>query len=153
MIKKNLLRLFLGSGWLLLSLFLISGYYFNSLSNDPNTSKFSPITWNNHMQIFKGAIQCQLIDEKLLQRKTVLKDSIFSQVIRKEVSMEQHTYYFDHDSELLDLILEHIKIERQCCPFFQFDISIPAYESGFALKISGSTKAIELLREFEEERI
>jgi len=139
----------LGLGWVFLALFLTSGYYFNKLNNDSNGFKFSPITWNNHIKVFNGAIQCNLIGDDLLDRKKMLKQTIFSKVLKRKESLNGITYYFNDDSNLLELVLEHVQIEKACCPFFKFDISILPFNNGFALQISGSEDALQMLKEFE----
>ena len=101
------------------------------------------------MQLFEGAIQCNLIEEDLVERKKVLKEAIFSKVQKKEESSEGFIYYFEDDSELLSNVLEHVEIEKACCPFFKFDISILPFNNGFALQISGSEAALEMIKEFE----
>jgi len=132
-----------------LALFLSSGYYFNKLSSDSAAFKFSPVTWDDHMQMFNGAIQCNLIEDDLLERKKLLKETIFSKVLKKEESLNGYIYYFNDDPNLLESVLEHIQIEKACCPFFKFDISILPFNNGFALQISGSEDAIEMIKDFE----
>lgn len=139
----------LSSGWLFLALFLTSAYFYNNLSGESKTFSFSPITWDKHIQIFDGAIQCNLIGEELLERKQILKDSIFSQVISKEKSTDGYIFYFEDDTKLLSSVLEHVQIEKACCPFFKFDISILPNNQGFALQISGTKSAIEMIDFFD----
>ncbi len=147
--KMKILIIALSLGWVFLALFLTSGYFFNKLSNNSNAFKLSPITWDNHLQLMNGAIECSLIGDELLERKKVLQKTIFSQVQKKEKSLNGYTYYFVYDTKLLAAVLEHVQIEKACCPFFKFDISILAFNNGFALKISGSEEALEMLKEFE----
>lgn len=148
--KSKILISILGLGWIFLAVFLISGYYFNTLSNNSNTFKLSPITWDNHMHMFNGAIQCNLLEEDLIDRKETLKKTIFSKVQKREESLNGITYYFENDSNLLESVLEHVQIEKACCPFFKFDISILPFNNGFAFQVSGSKEAIEMIKEFEK---
>jgi len=101
------------------------------------------------MQLFEGAIQCSLIEEDLLERKKLLQKTIFSKVQKKEKSLNGYIYYFNDEANLLASVLEHVQIEKACCPFFKFDISILPYDNGFALQISGSEDALEMIAEFE----
>ena len=139
----------LGLGWVFLALFLASGYYFNKFTDDTNGFKFSPITWDNHMHMFNGAVQCNLIEDELVERKELLKEVIFSKALKREEAINGITYYFDDDSNLLKSVLEHVQIEKACCPFFKFDISILPFNKGFALQISGSEEAVEMIEDFE----
>jgi len=84
-----------------------------------------------------------------LERKKILKETIFSKVVKKEESLNGYTYFFEDDSNLLASVLEHVQIEKACCPFFKFDISILPFSKGFALQISGSEAALEMIKEFE----
>ena len=147
--KSKLSQVILGSGWIFLCLFIVSAYAFNSLSSNSATSKFSPIKLDSHVHMFNGAIQCNLIGEELTARKEVLKEEIFAKVTKREESKNGIIYYFENDPKLLQSVLEHVQIEKACCPFFKFDISILPFDNGFALQISGSEDAMEFIKEFE----
>ena len=149
--KKKILMIVLGSGWLILVFFMTSAYFFNKMSPSKNDFSFTPITWESHKQIIDGAIQCEFIDDELIERKRILKKEIFSHLLRKEEHPESIIYYFKEDPELLKSVLEHVTIEKACCPFFKFDISIPSFKQGFALQVSGSKDALDMIRDFESE--
>lgn len=151
--KSIILIIILGLGWVFLALFLATGYYFNTLSNHSNnTFKLSPITWDNHMHMFNGAIQCNMFEEELIDRKETLRKTIFSKVQKRDESLNGITYYFKNDSNLLESVLEHVQIEKACCPFFKFDISILPFNNGFAFQVSGSEEAIEMIKDFEKSK-
>lgn len=147
--KLKMLIAFLGLGWVFLALFLMSGYYYNKLSNNSERFQLSPITWESHMQVFNGVVQCNLMEEDLLKRKKVLKETVFSNVLQRKESADGVTYYFEYKANLLESVLEHVQIEKACCPFFKFDISILPFNQGFALQISGSEEALKMLKEIE----
>ena len=148
--KNKFLIFVLGSGWLFFFMSILSGYYFNKFSGKTGYSSFQPIGWENHAQIFDGAIQCALTEPALLERKKVLKEKIFSKVIRKEKLSNGVVYYFEYEELLLGEVLEFTQKEKACCPFFKFDISILPFDHGLALQISGSEEALEIIRDFEE---
>lgn len=137
----------LALGWVLFGLFLLSGSYYKKLTANTGHSFLSPIAWEDHIQLWKGAVSCTLTSEELLERKTYLKDQVMSKVIRKEMSKNAFVFYFEHDPELLDHLMEFVQKEKDCCPFFKFDLSILPFEKGIALQISGSEEALELLKE------
>jgi len=147
--KKNMLSIFLGAGWVLLALFLLSGNYYKKLTDNSNLSLFSPIAWEDHLQIFKGSIQCSLTSEELIERKKYLQAEIFSKTIKRIEISNGFTFYFKDDPALLNYVLEFIQKEKACCPFFKFDLSILPFNEGFALQISGSKKAFKFLKELE----
>ena len=101
------------------------------------------------MQVFKGALQCNLTNEKLLERKKILKEKIFSKVSKKEKKLNGFVYYFENEEILLNDALEFIQKEKACCPFFKFDISILPFDYGFAIQISGPDEVLEMLKDFE----
>ena len=141
----------LGTGWVLLGLFLLSGSYYKKRSGIASTSFLSPIAWEDHLQVFKGAVSCSLSSEELLERKAYLKKLIMSRVDRKEVQENSYVFYFKDDPKLLQNIMEFVQKEKACCPFFKFDLSILPFEKGLALQVSGSDEAFEMIRELDEE--
>ena len=151
--KKNLLKIILASGWVLLAVFLLSGYFFNKFSPETEKSHFRPVAWADHMKLFDGAIQCSLLDDELLERKKALKQKVFSKVTRKVESKIGITYYFEGKGTLLKDALEFVQKEKACCPFFKFDISILPYDQGFAIQISGSEAALDMLKDFETNEV
>ncbi len=151
--KKGLSLFFAAGGWLLLFIFLVSGNYYNKFNNDSSASFVSPIKWVNHLDMFKGVIQCSLSNKELRESKTYLKNEIFSKVIKKSEIQNGYTYYFDDDPILLNNLLEYIQKEKSCCPFFKFDISILPFSKGLAIQISGSKDAIKFLQDFEDNEL
>lgn len=147
--KRNIFLLILGFGWVLLAIFLVSGYYFNKLSFNSEDSFLQPIPWKGHTQIFEGLVQCKLVGDDLLERKKELKEKVFSKVSRKEEVHNGYIYYFEEDQLSLNDALEFIKYEAECCPFFKFDISIMPFDYGYAFQISGSEEAFAMLHNFE----
>lgn len=147
--KMRISMVLLGMGWVLLGLFLLSGSYYKKLTGTSNTSFLSPIAWEDHLQVFKGAVSCSLSSEELLERKVYLRESIMSKVDRKEVQANAYVFYFKDDPLLLQDIMEFMQKEKACCPFFKFDLSILPFEKGLALQISGSDEAFEMIKEME----
>lgn len=147
--KSNMLYTLLGSGWIFLGLFFISGFYFNKFSTQTDGSNFRPVEWRDHMQLFEGVIQCNLTNEDLIERKKLLKEKIFSKVTNREQTQNGYVYYFEYDKLMLENILEFTKTEKACCPFFKFDISILPFDLGIAIQLSGSEEVVEMLEDFE----
>ncbi len=70
-----------------------------------------------------------------------------SKVIRKEIRPLAYVFYFEDDPDLLLHLMEFVQKEKDCCPFFKFDLSILPFEQGLALQISGSAAAMEMMKE------
>lgn len=135
---KNLKLVILSLGWVLLAVFLGSGYVMNKFKSGTEKSAFTPITWNEHLSVFDGALSCSLTSAELQDRIAMLKDEIFPNMTKKEELEEGYIYYFEDEGDLAVKILEFIGKEKQCCPFFKFDFSVLPFKKGLALKISGS---------------
>lgn len=144
MLKKT----FYIAGWILLILFLGSGYLFNRFSEGDN-SMFSPISWEDHLSVFDGALTCSLTTEEELNRRLEIKELLFSNLKKKEELENGYLYYFESKEGLYDQIAELIGKEMKCCPFFKFDLSILPFGKGMALKISGGEGVKEFLKDFE----
>ena len=143
-------NIFFGLGWILLILFLISGFVFNKFSSE-SRSAFAPIAWEDHVTVMQGVISCSLTDAELIDRKLELKTKIFSK-LKKKVELEDgFIYYFDDEKDLADNITEFMLKEKDCCPFFKFDLSILPFEKGIAFQISGSKEIKNMLIDFEIE--
>ena len=147
--KNKIFTLILSLGWVLLALFLASGYFYNKMSDSENTSAFTPITWKSHKAMFEGAVACSLNSQELADRVERIKEDVFSRQINKVENENGFTYYFEDDEKLLNNIFELVEMEKACCPFFKFDISILPFQKGIALQISGSEAAKDFLAAFE----
>lgn len=145
--KMQTSTILLGLGWVLLGLFLLSGFFYKKLTRDTKQSFFFPIAWEDHVQLFTGAVSCTLTSEELLERKAFLRDQVMSKVLRKEINSTAYVFYFEDNPELLAHLMEFVQKEKACCPFFKFDISILPFGKGMALQISGSKEALQLLKE------
>jgi len=146
---KNLKLVILSLGWVLLVVFLVSGYVMNKFKSGTEASAFTPVTWDEHLSVFEGALSCSLTSAELQDRIAMLRDEIFPNVTRKEELEEGYIYYFEDEGDLAIKILEFIGKEKQCCPFFKFDFSILPFKKGLALKISGSEGVKEFLSDKE----
>jgi len=124
------------AGWLLLFVFLFSGYLFNTAQKD-SSFNFQPIQWTEHLRVFEGALSCTLLPGELNERLAEIKAEIFTSDVHKEELNDGYIFYFDDKGDLADKVLDFLKVEKKCCPFFKFDLSILPYQGGMALKISG----------------
>lgn len=135
---KKLKTIILSLGWVFLILFLGSGYVMNQFKSGTEKSTFTPITWSEHLSVFEGALSCSLTSTELQDRIALLRTEIFPNLIKKEELAEGFIYYFEDEGDIAVKILEFIGKEKQCCPFFKFDVSVLPFEKGIALQISGS---------------
>lgn len=88
-------------------------------------------------------IACALNSEELYRRKaTVIADLKTRMLNRLEID-NGYSYVFTDDDGTLDKLIEFVKAERKCCPFFIFNIGIS--ESVITLTVTGPTGAKQFL--------
>ena len=143
--KSNFVIFLLSLGWILLFLFLGSAFVMNKFKTGSDHFAFTPIPFEEHLSVFEGAISCSLTSGELQDRIAYLKKDIFPRITKKTELEEGFIYYFDDKEDLAEKILEFIGKEKQCCPFFKFDLSVLPFKKGVALQISGSKGAKEFL--------
>lgn len=146
--KKIFKTFLLIGGWVLLALFLTTTFIFNQFNSSENNFAFSPIGWSDHASVLDGALSCTLLPAELQDRLDFLKKEVFSKVEKKEVLNDGMIFYFPDSQENTKMVMDFIAFERQCCPFFKFDLSILPFEKGIALKISGSRAVKEFLESY-----
>ena len=150
---KNLKLIVLALGWVCTFLLLGSSYLLNTFENREDRFVLAPISWNEHLVVLDGALTCSLTSEELQHRLTLLRAEIFPN-LKEKVELENgFIYYFEDKDELVFKILEFIGKEKQCCPFFKFDLSILPFKKGVALQISGSKEVKDFLQMMESEVI
>jgi len=147
--KNKLGILFLSLGWVLLVLFIGSGFVFKTFTGS-DQSVIAPISWEEHLLVFDGALSCSLTSAELMKRKQELKENIFPKLKKKTALSDGYIYYFEDEPGLAENIMEFIGKEKQCCPFFKFDFSVLPFKKGLAFQISGSPAVKEFLMDFEQ---
>ena len=144
--KKIIFNSFLFLGWILLFLFVGTTILYNKFSSSREASLFTPIAWENQVAIVEGVIACSLTDSELAIRTEKLKMNLFSKVQKKVELEDGFVFYFEDKENLMDSLMEFIRFEKKCCPFFKFDLSILPYGNGIALKISGGEGVKDFLQ-------
>ncbi len=142
-------QVFYGFGWILLGLFLAINFFLRNKGDSLKDVIVNSNTIQNYESLFKGSLSCALSDQELLDRKQFLKQNIFPAVKEKEKTEYGLLYYFEDDDDLLKDLMEFVKLEKACCPFFRFDLTILPFEQGIGLQISGSKAAVKFLEDFE----
>ncbi|QYO64033.1 hypothetical protein [Leptolyngbya sp. 7M] len=69
-------------------------------------------------------IVCTLSDEDFRRREREIIGNLMPRVTSVESMAEGSKYSFPSDAETLEKVLEFIRLERQCCPFLDFHLSI-----------------------------
>lgn len=128
-----------GLGWLAFAALLIGSSIFNSFVSEGNQS-FESIIWKKNVQVFDGLLSCSLLPDDLNERVTMLKEELFTDEVETEELEDGYLFFFEDEGEVATKLLDFLDIEKQCCPFFKFDLSILPFKQGMALKISGGPR-------------
>lgn len=94
---------------------------------------------------------CKMIGAEKAEKKELLKTEIFSQVIKVEEVNNGYILNFEDKDDILLKLTDYLMIEKECCPFFIFDLNIKPNSNGISLKISGQDGAKEMLKPLIEE--
>ena len=76
------------------------------------------------MENKQNVLTCSLSTPQLQKRKQTVSASLKENVLRREELSNGYAYQFRGTDEVLDEILIFIKTERQCCTFFEFNLSV-----------------------------
>lgn len=69
-------------------------------------------------------IVCTLSDEDFRRREREVIEKLMPRVTSVESIAEGSIYSFPSDAETLAEVLEFVRLERQCCPFLDFHLSL-----------------------------
>jgi len=94
---------------------------------------------------------CKLIGAELAEKKELLKTEIFSQVKGIDEVDNGYILKFEDKDDILLKLMDYLMIEKECCPFFIFDLNILPNSKGISLKISGQDGAKEMLKPLVDE--
>jgi hypothetical protein len=92
-----------------------------------------------------GAMACKLTTPELQQRKATVIASLKQQMVdRKELS-NGYAFKFAGTDQVVDELTEFIKTERECCDFFNFNLSVSGDKSEAWLQLTGAEGAKEFI--------
>ena len=102
------------------------------------------------MQVFDGLLSCSLLPDDLNERVAMLKEELFTEDVVTEELEDGYLFFFEDEGEVATKLLDFLDIEKQCCPFFKFDLSILPFKQGMALKISGGPRVKSFIEYYME---
>jgi hypothetical protein len=82
-------------------------------------------------------VACSLTPEEMRDRQASLIPALLERAVSIEASGEGYFLRFNSDAATLRTIAEVIAAESRCCPFLQFDLSVPPAQGNVSLAISG----------------
>jgi hypothetical protein len=90
-------------------------------------------------------IACTLTDAEFRERERAILRKLMQTVLERKELADGYGFRFSSDDDLLKEITEMIILERKCCPFLDFEITLEAGSGDIRLEITGATGAKEFI--------
>ncbi|MEA2524879.1 MAG: hypothetical protein QOF73_2106 [Thermomicrobiales bacterium] len=90
----------------------------------------------------QDVIACLLSEREQAQRAEEARQNLFPGVLAIEELPDGYGYRFPADEDWTARVMAVVAAERQCCPFFTFEIAFEPHGRGLWLRFRGS-KAIK----------
>lgn len=90
-------------------------------------------------------IVCTLNDEAFRQREQTVLAKIKASVIEATELSDGYTFRFASDDDSFAMLSEFMVLERRCCPFLDFKMTVPRGEGDILLELSGADGTKEFI--------
>jgi hypothetical protein len=90
-------------------------------------------------------IACSLPEASQAARETALAATLFAHRLQTRELADGYAFQFPNDAALLAQLLEFIAFERQCCPFFLFELAFEPQQGPLWLRMRGGEGVKEFL--------
>ncbi len=101
---------------------------------------------NKGIMVSDSELSCNLTDQKLVNRKAILKEKLFKNVAHFE-ELENGYYFNFEEKEGFDVeLMELVAAERSCCPFFEINLHFLPHKKGISLEITGEEGVKDFLK-------
>jgi len=91
------------------------------------------------------ALSCKLTSPELQERKATTIAELKSMQKEKKELNNGFAFKYEDNDQMLDLLTDFVKTERQCCDFFHFAIRIEG-DNAIWLDITGPNGAKEFIK-------
>jgi hypothetical protein len=91
---------------------------------------------------------CTLTDSELRERRRTILESVRSAALDVTPLPLGYSYRFNPTSDVLAQLARLVNLERQCCPFLTFRITVDAGQQPLRLDITGPPEAKALIADF-----
>jgi len=95
-------------------------------------------------------IACTLTSAELQQRRQTVLQRLRSAVVEVRELTDGYAYSFPAEGQWLQEIASMIDLERQCCPFLRFQLSVEPNGGPIRLELTGPEGTKEFLKEIFE---
>ncbi len=91
-------------------------------------------------------IACNLTNNELQERRKTVLDKLAASLIDSEELTDGFRYRFPLDDSVLESLITVINLERKCCPFLSFKLSLEAGADFASLDLTGGQGAKEAIQ-------
>lgn len=91
-------------------------------------------------------IACSLNDRELAARRKNLLEKTAEFLAETQERENGFVYLFSVDDSVFKNLVEIIRLERKCCPFLNFKLTLEAQSQFISLELSGQNGAKEAIR-------
>ena len=92
-------------------------------------------------------VACSLTEPELQERRSTVLQKFRGAVVEVKETPEGYTFRLPSDGAWLLEVANLVDVERRCCPFLRFQITVEAGGGPTWLELSGPEGAKEFLRE------
>ena len=93
-------------------------------------------------------IACTLTEAEMRERRRAILDRFRGEALAVTPLPLGYGYRFEPSSELLARVVQLVELERQCCPFLTFRITVASDNQPISLEITGPPDAKPLIADF-----
>ena len=98
-------------------------------------------------------VACSLTDAELRERRTEILQKAGRAVLEVREMKDGYAYRFPADDSWLKELTQIVLLERQCCPFLTFKITVEANHNSIWLELSGPQGTKDFLVSFLSARL
>ncbi len=100
------------------------------------------------MEISTLPVACSLTEPELRKRRTTVLQKVGQAVLEVVEAENGYAYRFPSDDEWLGELINLVRLERQCCPFLTFKISVEPGDGPVWLELTGPKGTKDFLSSF-----
>ncbi len=93
----------------------------------------------------ESPIACRLTTPELAARLEEIRAGLLSRVESVERTDAGYRLRLSNTDEIAASVLDFVRYERQCCPFLDFQVTIPAQPRAIALELGGNSDVMAFI--------
>jgi hypothetical protein len=91
------------------------------------------------------SLTCTLTSAEMHERKATIIANLQKEMIEKKELTNGYAFKFNGRDEMVDELSSFIKTERECCSFFNFNLSVAGNKSTAWLELTGPEGAKDFI--------